>query len=102
MKRLTFLIIAISVFSIILNSSISKHSAYGEEYIMPSWLKDNEKWWSEGKISDSEYVSGIKYLIQHGMIQLEPKKNPAIKTIDVPDKNCLDRTFPKVNWANCD
>ena len=43
------------------------------------------------------------YLIQHGIMQLEPKIDPPIikPTLDIPDKNCEDRTFPKVNWANC-
>jgi len=66
MNRLTLnIFVTISAFSIITSSSISKYSAYGEEYVIPPWLKDNAKWWAEGKISDSEYVSGIKYLIQH-------------------------------------
>ena len=79
MNRLTLIVlVVISVFSIITSSSISKYSAYGEEYVIPSWLKDNAKWWAGGKISDSEYITGIKYLIQHGIMQLEPKNNPMI------------------------
>jgi hypothetical protein len=27
-------------------------------------------WWSAGKISDNDFVSGIQYLIENGIIQI--------------------------------
>ncbi len=39
--------------------------------IIPSWIKNNAKWWSDGIISDSEYVSAIEYLINQGIIKLK-------------------------------
>ena len=38
---------------------------------IPSWIKMNAKWWSEGKISDVEYVTGIEYLVNQGIIKLK-------------------------------
>jgi len=35
---------------------------------VPSWIRSNAKWWSEGTISDSDFISGIQYLIQHGIM----------------------------------
>ncbi|WP_100182900.1 hypothetical protein [Candidatus Nitrosotenuis aquarius] len=39
--------------------------------IIPSWLKLSAKWWSEGKISDSDFLHGIQYLIDKKIIALE-------------------------------
>ena len=37
---------------------------------IPSWIKNNAKWWSEGSIGDSDFVKGIQYLIQIGVIKV--------------------------------
>ena len=39
---------------------------------VPGWIKNNAKWWSEGTIGDSDFTSGIQYLIKE-------------KIIDIPD-----------------
>ena len=37
---------------------------------IPDWIKNNAGWWSDGAITDKDYISGIKYLIENGIIQL--------------------------------
>jgi len=37
---------------------------------IPIWLKNNAKWWANGTISDDDFVRGIQYLIENGIIQL--------------------------------
>jgi len=37
---------------------------------IPSWIKNNAKWWSEGLISDEEFVKGIEFLITNGIINV--------------------------------
>jgi hypothetical protein len=39
-----------------------------EKTEIPDWYKTNGKWWSEGKISDSEFVLGLQYLINQKII----------------------------------
>ena len=36
--------------------------------VIPLWIKNNAEWWSSGIISDNEFISGIKYLIEVGII----------------------------------
>jgi len=31
---------------------------------VPGWIKNNAKWWAEGQIGDSDFVSGIQYMIK--------------------------------------
>ncbi len=37
---------------------------------IPKWIKNNAAWWSEQQISDSDFVSGIEYLIKNGIINV--------------------------------
>ena len=37
---------------------------------IPEWVKNNAKWWSEGSISEGEYLKSLEYLITKGIIQL--------------------------------
>lgn len=36
--------------------------------VIPDWIKNNAKWWSEGKIGNGDFVKGIQYLVQNGII----------------------------------
>lgn len=37
---------------------------------IPVWVKNNANWWSTGKISDSDFMLGIGYMIQHEIIKI--------------------------------
>lgn len=37
---------------------------------IPSWFKNPVKWWTEGRISDSEYISSINYLLKNNIMQI--------------------------------
>ena len=38
---------------------------------IPQWVKINAGWWSEGRISDYEYVQAIEYLINQGIVKIK-------------------------------
>ncbi len=44
-----------------------------QNYLIPSWVRNNAKYWSEGQISDSDFASGIGYLVTNGIIQTNTK-----------------------------
>ena len=41
----------------------------GSEEI-PSWIKNNADWWSQGLISDDDFVKGVQYLVEQGIIKI--------------------------------
>ena len=43
--------------------------------VIPSWVRNNAKWWSAGLISDEEFLSAIGYLIENGLIILGNEEN---------------------------
>jgi len=38
--------------------------------MIPEWIKNNAKWWSEGQIAESDYISALQYLINQGIIKI--------------------------------
>lgn len=43
-----------------------------EEFVpvIPDWVKNNALWWSEDKLTDADFVAGLKYLLDKGIIQV--------------------------------
>ncbi len=56
------------------SESVEKNSSN----IIPAWIKNNAKWWSSGKISDEDFLKGIKYLVITGIINVDVKENSEI------------------------
>ena len=51
---------------------------------IPAWIKNNAKWWADGKISDNNFVSGIQYLIQQGIMKMPETKSNLNPSNDIP------------------
>lgn len=41
----------------------------GQE-LVPDWIRNNAHWWSDGLISDDEFLHGIKFLVETGVIHI--------------------------------
>ena len=37
---------------------------------IPNWIKNNAGWWADGQIDDDAFVSGIKYLVDNGIVRI--------------------------------
>ena len=42
--------------------------------MVPDWVKNNARWWSEDLIEDTDFVNGIEYLIKKQIIIMDNKK----------------------------
>ena len=47
--------------------------------VIPDWIKNNARWWSQGMIGDNDFVEGIQYLINNEIMQVPPS-TPGTKT----------------------
>ena len=45
--------------------------AIENDIVIPSWIKNNAGWWADDKISDSDFLSGIKFLVETNIIQFQ-------------------------------
>ena len=51
---------------------------------IPEWIKPIAKWWSEGSIEDSEFISVLLYLIENKIMQIPPVETQGISEDKVP------------------
>ena len=52
-------------------SGESPQTPTGTTLNIPKWIKNNAGWWSNGQIGDSDFVSGIQYLITNGILKIK-------------------------------
>jgi len=38
---------------------------------VPNWIKNNAKWWAEGRINDDDFLFGVKFLVKEKIIKFE-------------------------------
>ena len=51
---------------------------------IPQWIKNNAKWWSSNTVSDSEFISGLEFLIEEGLIIIYPGSSIPISEPEIP------------------
>ena len=42
---------------------------------IPTWIKNNAKWWADNKITDNDFLFGIKFLVESNIIQFQSIMN---------------------------
>ena len=60
------------LFIIVLSISITVFSsvALAQIYSIPPWIKNTARWWSEGQLGDSDFIKGIQFLMQNGIMKI--------------------------------
>jgi len=78
-----------------------------EESLIPSWVKNNAKWWAEGTINDDSFIQGIQFLIKEKIIEItSTKQNEGVKGTDIPGwvknnaKWWADDLLPETDFLN--
>lgn len=55
-----------------------------DQYNIPAWIKNNAKFWSDGKITDKDFVGGIQYLIKQNIIKIPSTQKDASGSSTIP------------------
>jgi hypothetical protein len=58
---------------IFVEKSIVSITPVSADIDIPSWVKKNAAWWSDGQINDPDFAKGIKYLVQENIINVPTK-----------------------------
>jgi hypothetical protein len=58
--------------------------ASDSEIVIPPWIKSNAGWWSDGLIGDSDFVSGIQYLINEKIMTIPPGQSGESSSQEIP------------------
>ncbi len=67
-----------------LNLSNAITTVQTPKWKIPYWVKNTARWWSSNQIHDSDFTSGIGYLIQTKIIQLPPVTDLPTLTPTIP------------------
>jgi hypothetical protein len=51
---------------------------------IPSWVRNNAGWWSTGQIQDSDFVSGIEFLINEDIILIPASQSSQVTSQEIP------------------
>jgi hypothetical protein len=54
------------------------------DYQIPPWIKNNAMWWAEGKITDSDFVQGIQYLIKQEIMRVPATQSGGDSSTVIP------------------
>lgn len=52
--------------------------------VIPYWVKNTAQWWSQGQVSDSEFIKSIQYLVQNRIIQIPPTQTTSVGSQQIP------------------
>lgn len=66
------------------NMFSNKPQVKSNQSLIPPWIKNNAKWWHDGSISDDEFVKGIQYMIQNGIITIPKTQESSVSLQSIP------------------
>ena len=52
-------------------SSVQPQASSVSEEKIPDWIKNNAKWWADGMISEDDFLKGITYMVEKGIIRAQ-------------------------------
>jgi len=52
------------------NVSIYNILGYEDPVSVPDWIRNNAEWWAIGEIDDSDFVSGIEFMLENNIIMI--------------------------------
>jgi len=58
---------------------------FTSEIQIPDWVRNNAGWWATGQIGDSDFVSGIEYLISEEIMTIPSTQSGAGTSQDIPE-----------------
>ncbi|MGI0047214.1 MAG: hypothetical protein ACREBB_08510 [Nitrosotalea sp.] len=91
MKVILLLVVFVILLLVNLSQNGYSQTAKGDKAI-PSWIKNDVRWWSEGYISDKEYYSTIKWLAEKQVINVKTTDKEKIMDsipVSVKTVSCL-------------
>jgi hypothetical protein len=54
------------------------------QIVIPGWIKNTAKWWHDGQVGDNDFVKGIQFMIQNGIMKIPPSQGSASGSQIIP------------------
>src|SRR5690348_13371124 len=69
----------------LINTNMFTVSGIQDDVQIPSWIKNNAKWWSQGSLTDDEFTKGIQYLMNNGIMKIPQSHSDASLSKQIPN-----------------
>ena len=63
---------------------VEENTKPSETVSIPDWIRNNAKWWSEDAIDDSDFTSGLQYLIKNNILIVPVTQQGAGNSQEIP------------------
>jgi len=68
------------------NDSIYNILGYEDPVSVPDWIRNSAEWWAIGEITDSDFVSGIEFMLENNIIMVSNISSSGnTSTEEIPD-----------------
>ena len=68
----------------LINTNMFANSGIQDNMQIPTWVKNNAKWWSQGSLSDDDFTKGIQYMIQNGIMKIPQTQSDSGLSHQIP------------------
>ena len=65
-------------------NKITSSNIKNGEMVIPSWIKQNAKFWSDGSMADDQFIQGIQYMITQGILKIPHTNSSANSVSKIP------------------
>jgi len=62
--------------------------------VIPTWIKKNAGYWSKGNLGNSDFVSGVQYLIHQGIMRIPPLPASGTNSTSTSTTNSTTGSIP--------
>ena len=81
LTSLIFFLGIVLLFQTVTFTPVASAQSPNEDTNMPSWFKNNVKWWNEGKLSDKEITNAMENLLKRDIIKLDSNEIKSGETL---------------------
>jgi len=68
----------------LINTNMFANSGTPSELQIPSWIKNNAKWWAQGSLTDDDFTKGIQFMIQNGIMKIPQTHSDSSLSHQIP------------------
>ena len=67
------------------NTNMFTNSVTQPNTHIPSWIKNNAKWWAQGTLTDDDFTKGIQYMIKNGIMKIPQSHSDSSLSQQIPN-----------------
>ena len=68
----------------LINTNMFTNSVTQADLQIPSWIKNNAKWWSQGSLTDDDFTKGIQFMIKNGIMKIPQSHSDSSLSQQIP------------------